>query len=301
MIENPNNYPLPIMLWLLNDSYDHDDRTNAISTTTLLKPIKEIVLSSRITEPTTIDISKRVKSKLGTAIHDSLEAVFKDKDNLEKLLKLVGYSSSKHLDIHTENRSEKEIDGFIVTGKYDLVINGLLSDYKSTTVYGMGRSKKDHILQGSIYRWLNPELIKEDYMEIIYILTDWSNKSYDKDYPKDIINPVYYELMSLEDTEMYIRTKLNDIKKYWDSEYNELPLCNKEEMWQGDPTYKYYKNPNNLTRSTKNFSNYYEAYARLQKDGNIGTIITHKAKAYKCQFCSGLPLCTQGKANVENT
>ena len=185
--------------------------------------------------------------------------------------------------------------------EYDLVINGLLSDYKSTTVYGMGRSKKDHILQGSIYRWLNPELIKEDYIEIIYILTDWSNKSYDKDYPKDIINPVYYELMSLEDIEMYIRTKLNDIKKYWDSPYDELPLCNQEEMWQGDPTYKYYKNPNNLTRSTKNFSNYYEAYARLQKDGNIGTIITHKAKAYKCQFCSGLPLCTQGKANVENT
>ena len=59
----------------------------------------------------------------------------------------------------------------IVSGKYDLVLDGQLSDYKSTSVwtYIYGSKVEDYIKQGSIYKWLSPDKITSDYININYI------------------------------------------------------------------------------------------------------------------------------------
>ena len=66
---NEANVDLIMAAYLATDNYDY--QPNSISATSLLKPIRQHVLSKRVpeTEKTT-DVTKVIKSRIGTSVHD---------------------------------------------------------------------------------------------------------------------------------------------------------------------------------------------------------------------------------------
>lgn len=156
---------------------------------------------------------------------------------------------------------------------------------------------KKYIQQGSIYRWLNPDIITEDYMSIQYIFTDWSaiKAKTDKNYPPKRVMEQTFKLMSMQETENFIRSVLSNIERYKGKSQAELPICTKEELWERESVWKYYKNPKNKNRSTKNFSSEAEAYARMSQDGNIGEVVKVPGEVVYCRYCSCNSVCTQAQ------
>ena len=82
-----------IVDWLCSDSYDHDVSPNTFSATTLLKPPRIYWLTLRNTEDLTMDVSDLAASRIGTAVHDSIERVKSvgvEKEHLDRLYQIIG-------------------------------------------------------------------------------------------------------------------------------------------------------------------------------------------------------------------
>ena len=312
---NNNNVSLALAVFLMYDSYDYDERPNSISATGLIRPLRQLVLSQQNkTLLKTVDIADLVSTRMGSAIHKGCEEAWTDPQNIKNALAVLGasedaidsikinppYVKPGETPVYVEQRVEKEIIDFIISGKYDLILDGTLNDYKSTSVwtYIFDSSADNYIKQGSIYKWLSQDKITSDYININYIFTDWSASKARQDlkqYPQQRVVTKKYPLWSPEETENWIMNKLEAYKKLADTSQDELPECTDEELWASKTTYKYYKNPNKLDRSTKNFDTMDEALIRKSNDGDVGKIITVPGEVKACRYCPVVSICTQAE------
>ena len=319
-ISNIHDIPLVAAVWAASDDYDHIYEPNYISATTLLKPTQEIVLRKRLTTSTVnmVDVADLLPSALGTSIHTAVENAWKN--NYKATLKALGYDDAtielvlinpskeevkpNSIPIYLEQRSIKSINGFSVGGKYDIVMEGRLHDVKSTSVYSWiyGSKVDDYKLQGSIYRWLNPEIITGDSITIVYVFTDWSKagaKSNPK-YPPKRVEEISIPLMSIADTEKFIFDKLEEIKQQSLLENHELKPCNNQELWMKEPTFKYYADINKTSgRSTKNFTSEIEANTHMNTKGR-GVVIKSDPLPTRCNYCAVSNICLQRAAMLSN-
>ena len=325
MLSNQSNVPLPMAIWLASDEYSYAKDVNEISTTTLMRSPRYIMATRRMMfpelfpeelrlTPTQVevfsqDIQERIPARVGTAIHTAIDFAINIKAH--SALKSLGYPESMlskllinpepdkiqkdSFVIMTEQRSYKEIDKFVISGQYDAVVNGVVHDIKTTSTfaYTSGSMDKKYIIQGSIYRWLNPDLITEDEIVINFLFTDW-NKNYvysRENYPPTKVLGKSFKLWSVEETEMYIRDKLNQLKKYWNDPLHLIPCCTDEDLYSGSIIYKYYKSGyEEGKRSTKNFDSLSEATLYRAKNKGVGEIIVDKGKPFKCPCCDiGIP------------
>lgn len=309
---NHEQIPLALAVFLASDSYDHEE--DVISATTLLKPIRQVVLAKRVPhEDKLVDIAGLVSSRMGTAIHDAIERAWKS-GNLPEQLIALGYprrvaerirvNPTKEeveagcIPVYMEVRSYREIEGIKISGKFDFIGDGSVQDFKSTSVYTYinQTNATKYPLQGSIYRWLNPELVTQSFMYIHYIFTDWSaaKAKSEKGYPKSRIVSQPYDLLTMEQTEQFIRQRVLLLKKYFEAPEHEIPECTDEELWRKETVWKYYKDPNKIDgRSTKNFDSKAEAFARFAQDGSSGAVREVKGGVGACKYCDAFTVCTQ--------
>ena len=312
---NKNNVSLALAVFLMYDDYDYDKRDNVISATGLLRPLRQLILSQQNKSlAKTVDISDLVASRMGSAIHAGCEEAWTDPNNVKKALKTLGASEESvnsikinppyvkpgETPVYVEQRAEKEILNFTISGKYDLVLDGTLNDYKSTSVwtYIFDSNKDNYIKQGSIYKWLSPDKITSDYININYIFTDWSAakaRADTKSYPQQKVLTKKYNLWSNEETENWITNKLEAFKLHSNTPQIGLPECTDDELWASKTTYKYYKNPAKLERSTKNFNTMDEALVRKANDGDVGTVVTVPGEVKACRYCPVVSICTQAE------
>lgn len=309
---NNRNIPLPLAVFLATDHYDYVP--NVISATTLLKPVKQIILSNRIAkEDTLIDVADLVSSRMGTAIHTAIEQAWL---NPSKALSSLGFSDKvierikinpehpdpKDINIYMEKRSNKSIAGMTVSGKFDFVAEGRVQDFKSTSTYTyMNQTNTDkYRLQGSIYRWLNPDIVTSDTMTIHFIFTDWQKVESlkNKDYPPNRVHSQSIDLLSIEATDNWLRNKITQIKQYEHTDEDGMPACTDEDLWRKPTAYKYYKDPNKTERSTKNFTTMSEAAAYMSDRGNVGMIKEVKGQVIACRYCPAFVICKQKDALI---
>lgn len=309
---NKNNVNLPLAVWLMHDDYDYDDRTNVISATSLLKPTRALVLKYQHSDlDKTVDISDLVSARMGSAIHAIAEEAWLNKDNIKKALSAMGTSnlfdkfvvnpegevSENEIPVYVEQRHETEVGDYIISGKYDLVLDGTISDYKSTSVwtYIYDSNALKYTQQGSIYKWLAPDKITDTVINIQFIFTDWSaaNAARDSKYPQSRVLTKAYPLWSVEQTDHFIKNKLQDVTQLLDKAQEDLPQCTSEELWESATKYKYFKNPN-AQRATKNFDSLDEANIRLATEG-VGTIKTVPGEAKACRYCESVEVCDQAQ------
>lgn len=299
---NNTGLTLPIAIWALMDNYNHDERENVISVTTLLKPTRQIVLGRKNKDcEMLIEASDMISSSMGTALHDSVEKAWKNKDKVINLLDNLGYLDSEALynEVILERRSEKEINGYIISGQFDIAFKGTVCDIKSTSVwsYIFGSKEDDYIKQMSIYRWLNQDIITNDDAYIEYIFTDWSSTKalQDKQYPQARTQTIKLKLMSLEDTEKYIINKLAEVTKFMELPDNHLILCSDEDLWRDKDVWKFYKynkdGKPNYNRATKVYDNELEANNRASKEK--GEVKLFKGGVKRCNYCNYTQICNQ--------
>ena len=315
---NQTNLPLPIAVWLAHDTYDRE--AAGLSATTLMRPTRQVILAKRVPPGEGIvDVSGMIKSRIGTAIHDAIEGAWVS-DKLDNTLRNLGISDKMIkrvlvnpesipqgkpvIPVYLEKRSEREVLGVKITGKFDFIADGRVHDFKTTSTfaYTSGNKDEDYIMQGSIYRWLNPDIITDDMMSIIFIFSDWNKNRYlsDKEnYPPSQITSRDFLLLPEATVQKYVEHKVNELIACEQLDEADLPLCTDKELWRKDDTFKYYKNPAATGRSTKNFDNYGEAYQRFIEDGSVGRIDTVKGTVQACLYCPAFTLCSQKDALIE--
>ena len=196
---NLTNLPLPIAVWLAHDTYDKAEA--GLSATGLMRPVRQTILAKRVPpDEGTVDVSGMIKSRIGTAIHDAIERAWMSSklvDTLTSLglpLKVVKrfvvnpinrLFNKPVIPVYLELRSSKEVNGVKISGKFDYIGDGRVHDFKTTSTfaYTSGNKDEDYILQGSIYRWLNPDIITDDRMSIIFIFSSSSSSFFFAPYP----------------------------------------------------------------------------------------------------------------------
>lgn len=320
---NTQGINLPMAVWLARDEYEHDDRTNVISVTTLLKSTRQIILGMRASatlseQETPVDISTRLASRIGTSIHNSVEQAWTE--NGKQALLDLGYPqkavdcvlinpeihevNESSICMYLEKRSEKQVGNWVISGQFDIVFDGQVQDVKSTGTFAFTTGSNDdkYTKQGSLYRWLNPDLITKDTLAINFVFKDW-NKNLsmsDPRYPKLPVLQQQFPLISLAQTQIFVEDKVNAIEYYMDKDEAELPACTNDDTWRRDPVYKYYSKPD-AKRSSKNFDTQAEAYTHM---GNMsaknptGRVEEVMSSPTGCMYCAGFKLCSQAKAYV---
>lgn len=314
-LTNIHGISLPLAVWLLHDDYDYIDDPKYISATSLLKSTRQLVLARRVEQSEReLDISAFLASRMGSAMHDSIEKAWRVSG--AKAMKKLGYpdkisenivinpteeqlrASNSIIPIWIEQRAFKELDGYKIGGKFDMIIDGRLFDTKTTSVYSylLGRKDDDYAMQGAIYRWLNPELVTSDHIYIQFIFTDWqkARARNDPNYPQTKALEYPVELPSLKETEDFIRAKLKELEKYWNAPDEEIPHCTDKELWRSDPVWKYYADANKTNgRSTKNFDNKADAHAFMASKGGKGVVLEIPGEVKACEFCPAFSVCKQ--------
>lgn len=314
---NKDNVSLPLAVWLMHDDYDYDSRDNVVSATALLKPIRALVLIDQHKGlDKSVDIMSLVSARMGSAIHAIAEKAWTNRANISKALQALQVSNlddkivinpdkvkEGEIPIYVEQRHEKEIDDYIISGKYDLIVDGTVSDYKSTSVwsYIFDSNALKYTQQASIYKWLVPDRITDNSVHIQYIFTDWSaaHAMRDSSYPQTRVLTKEYPIWSTEQTKFFISEKIKLLKQYKDSPQEDLPECTKEELWESETKYKYYKNPAKMARATKNFDTLNEANVRLANDGGVGTVVTVPGEVKACRYCEVSDICKQAQNLIQ--
>jgi Txe/YoeB family toxin of Txe-Axe toxin-antitoxin module len=287
---NKLNFPQYIADWLAHDDYDHNYDPYTVSATTLMKPIRATLLTQRYHEHLEKDVVDFIASKVGTAIHDSIENI--TTENVTKEVReerLVTTSSGQP---------------YKVTGKFDVLVKEddgtyTLRDIKTTSVwaYIYGGKDKDYIEQLSIYRWLLSQNFNVNITGYIdFFFTDWqsSKAKNEHTYPQHRVSPSYaVQLKSLEETEAWIMSRVVEIEAQREVEDNKLPYCTKEELWATDEVFAVYKT--DAKRATKLCDSLEEAQAYKQNKKIVGMIQKRSSKMRRCNYCPALPFCNQGQ------
>lgn len=318
-VTNNSNLPLSIAVWLAHDDYDHDSRENHISATSLLKPLKQLILSNRVDNEAKDDIVGLIPSAMGSSIHNGIEAAWVGSyaKNLEKLgypkrvIERIRVNPSSEdlkadpdiIPIYLEVRSEKEIDGFIISGKFDFIGDGRLEDFKTTSVYTFmkGTKDEDYINQGSIYRWLNPDKVTRDDMAIQFIFTDWQgSRTREPNYPNMRTVEKKFMLNSYQATEAFVRKQLATIKKYWDKPESEIPECNDDDLWRKPTVYKVYKDEKaKRAMSGGVFDEDKRGAERFAREK--GAIVkTFPGEVVACRYCKAFEICEQKQKYLDS-
>ena len=315
---NVGDVPLALAVFLSSDYYDHDHTPNTISATTLLKPLRQVILPSRIPAGEAMpNLADMMNNRMGSAIHDGIEKAWVT--NHGPAMQALGYPqrvidrvrvnptdeelTEDIIPIYLEQRLKRQMGKWIITGKFDFVGEGRVQDFKTTSVwtYKNQVNANKYIQQGSIYRWLNPKMIHQDEMDIHYIFTDWKGgmQKTDPSYPPRRFHKQSFPLMALGDTEHFIRTKVNLIDQHWDTEEELLPPCDDEELWRSEPVFKFYKSGDTTkSRSTKNFDTRQEAVIFMSTNGGVGAIKEVPGQVMACKYCPAFAICSQKDALI---
>lgn len=322
---NTTNIPLVLAVWLAADNgYDLVYDPHTVSATSLMKPTRSLVLGRRIAEELqTVDIADLVQAKLGTAVHTAVEdAWLYHRDQAMKNLGIPDHVIKKvcfnpdpkwkwdddddKICIYMEQRNNKEmtVDGrtWIISGKFDAVVQGEVEDVKTTKTFNYIKGTNDdkYALQGSIYRWLNPDYITGEHINILMIFTDWSplKAQADKTYPQKRVLVRKLPLLSLEETESWVREQLMRLNHYLDKPQEELPRCTPEELWMDPPKWAFYKDKTKLARATKLFDSAAEANAYASGKGGNHLIVRRDMEPKYCRYCPAINACTQAEEYI---
>ncbi len=212
-----NRLGLPKAFELAVAADPYDKGKSDVTVTGLLNPPRQRVLVEAHKDEVTEDVSDRIWSLFGSAIHSILERAGADAGE------------------EVEERLYTTIMGWIVGGKFDSLRldEKKLTDYKTTSVW-------TRIYNSRMQEWTEQlnmlaalcrlnELAEVESLSIVALYRDWSDsKSQDgRGYPTSPVEEIPIECMSQSDA-MDMMTGL--VLKHQEAEIK-LPECSPEERW----------------------------------------------------------------------
>ena len=174
-VTNKHNLPEPVFKALSKDSYSMGDAE--ISVTTMIDSPRVNILRRKHWDELTEDVSDKVWSVLGTAVHNIFEA-------------------EESADYILEERLHVTFKDWKVSGAIDVQKmnpDGTLSiaDYKCTSVWSVIFGKEEWVDQLNCYAWLVREVknLTISDLQIIAVLRDWKQREAENnaEYPQSPI------------------------------------------------------------------------------------------------------------------
>ncbi len=317
-ITNNHKIDLPLAVWLLQDGYNSGASEappgELISVTTLMKPTRSLILKRKVDQTQEeFDLSDMIASRVGHGLHDSIERAWTQGDwrgamrklnYPQKIINKIKINpdpktlKDDDIPIYLEIRGFKEFRDIVVTGQLDFLIGQAYRDFKTTSTFAWtsGNKDDDYILQGSMYRWILPDLIKDDIMRIQFIFTDWQKfRTVDPKYPQIRTPHREFALLSLEDTETWINDKVDHIIANAGLDQDKMVECTPKELWQSEDSFKYYSNPETAKaggRCQKTFEKEADAQLWLKEKGK-GVVVRVPGAVKACPYCPAFSVCQQ--------
>ena len=274
---NKTNMPQPMATAIMNDEYSLHGAD--ISITGLLSPPRQRVLQKIHKDKIVEDVSDRLDSLLGQAIHTILERA--NQTALAEEIFLM------------------EVDGVKIKGQCDAVYvagTGLIQDYKTTSINAvMFGNKPEWEAQLNCYAYMVEFKIgkKVEKLEIVAIFKDWSKRQArrekkDSKYPKKGFAVIDIPVWTNEQTLTFIRQRLELHKQA----NKKLPLCTTEERWAKPD--KWAVMIKGRKTSVKNHDQ--EMFA-VQHASDVGGKVEHRpAENPRCEdYCNVNFACSQFK------
>ena len=189
-----------------------------ISVTKLIDSPQKRVLAKQYRDVVVEDVSERIWSLMGQAVHTVLERA--------QTSALV------------EKRLYATVDGMTLSGQFDRahIQDRVLQDWKVCSTY-KADGDKGWERQLNVLRWLARENgIEIDRLEVVAIFRDWkkSEALRKDDYPQQAVKTVTVPVWPYETTLEYIRERM-DLHKAADS--GMAAECSEDERWYSGTTY----------------------------------------------------------------
>lgn len=223
-VTNKHGVPAPL-LTLANAEY-YSKGSSQYSVTELMSPPKIRRLREQYDDAIDTDVSDMLWSMLGSALHVVMERG-----------QTPGFIS--------EERLFMDIDGVRISGAIDLqhqtIFGTSLIDYKFTSAWSVMREKKEWVQQLNIYRYL-VEKVKGDRvvsLKVCAFIRDFNRHDMREGYPQAPIHMVDLPIWTLEETEAYIKERLDMHRnaKVAHDLGDPLQPCSDEERWMSETVY----------------------------------------------------------------
>lgn len=212
-VTNRHGLPKAVVDAVLNDPYTGG---GDITATKLIDAPQIRVLGGKHRDEIVTDVSERVWSLLGQAVHTVLERAGLRQEGMV-----------------AEQRLFAEVNGWQLSGQADVIDldDGAIRDYKVTTVY-KARGSFSWNRQLNVLRWL---AMKNGYdikrLEIIAIFRDWRKVESERnpDYPRAAIQAIDIPIWDDDALEQYIDER---VRMHQAAASGEHIPCSEEEQWR---------------------------------------------------------------------
>lgn len=274
-LTNIHDLPQALVEAVKNDPYNAGDSN--ISVTKLIDSPQRRVLLKKYKDAIVEDVSERIWSLLGQAVHTVLER-------------------ANQSDI-VEERLYADVEQWKLSGQFDRLDlrNGVLDDYKCTSVFKVMMSDMiEWERQLNVLRWLaHKNGYKVDRLRIIAILRDWrrADAKRKENYPHAPVVTIDIPVWNLDDTYQYIRTRINLHKS---AEINCSSIkCTDEERWYEGTTYALMK------KGGKRAIRIYERKDDAESAVTDGYFVETRRGGYRrCdEFCEVSEFCEQHRSD----
>lgn len=273
-ITNKLGLPEILVKAVANDPYSKG-KSNVSVTTLINRPPYMVKLGNEY-EPE-FDVAQRLPALLGQAKHHVLER--------------AGYEHSADV----EQRLFFEINGWIVSGQYDLIEDDGLYDYKFTTVYSVifndMKPKKEWVAQLNLLRYLSHKNYPKKKINKIGVIAHFQDHSkmkakQDSTYPQFPVMLFDIPLWTFEECEKYL---LDKVKLHQEKD---PPVCSDEERWKTEDKWAVMKK--GMKRAVKLFTDELSA-KKFLKDKDKNHYIEYRQGSYRrCEeYCDFSHVCPE--------
>lgn len=274
MITNKQNLPGPIVKAIENDGYSAGN--SDISVTSLIDSPRIVALKKQHSYEIIEDASDRIWSLLGQAVHSIIERAAEPGDM-------------------SETRLFAEAEGWKLSGQFDLLTEGRLIDFKTTSVWtvidAIQNGKKVWDAQLNVLDWLcRKNNIEVEKLQIIAIIRDWSKNQARRssDYPQNQVYTFDIPRWTPEQQDEYVSDRL----RAHQSARNDLPLCTPEDRWEKPSKWAVMKKGRKSAIRLLDTETEAHEYGKRYVDGY--TLEFRPGDAVRCSsYCAVADFCTQ--------
>lgn len=268
-----NKYNLPdVFIQIASKQYKGSENYSA---SMLNKAVRQIWLERRHRDEVEVDVIDTLWALMGSAVHSVLD-------------------KGQEKDALTEQYIKTEIAGKYFVGMADHYKDGVISDYKFTTVWSYIYMKKsDHQLQLNAYKYLYESLgFEVKKLQIVFIFRDWNKNKVDNNYPPAPVMTV--DIPFMDNMEEIIKSKISLCEQYRDTPDNELPFCNDEERWAKPSAWAVMKEGRKTAIRVLESQEECLSYIFTNNLDNNHFVEERKGNQYvRCDYCSGKQFCNQ--------
>lgn len=289
MLTNRLGLPQAIVDAVTNDPYTKGE--SDISVTQLIQPpyARKLREENEVHE----DVTDRIWSLVGQVGHGIVERAY-PQAYTEAAKNMTAAEAHAAFGVVAEKRLYMKVNGWVVSGQFDVIDAYHLQDYKFTSVYSvLGDTKTEWVNQLNLLRLLSIHNgIDVKRLGILAILRDWSKaKSKQADYPKHQIEQIDIPMWTVAEAEAYMLSRViahQDLAP---------PPCTDVERWKREDVYAVMKVGRKSAvklHDTRNAAN-----GHLVELGTGHSVVKRDGEFFRCQnYCNVMHVCPLMKTEV---